>query len=460
MNPTPPSTGEASAADSVAMEGMHAPERSLLATIEGQSVGTLQEHRNLWRFEYTTAWRDTPDGFDLSPWLPRRDARIVDGSTSRPVQWYFDNLLPEEHLRVRIATEANIAGNDDFALLAHDGAESAGSLTLLPPGKTLAPGTRVPLSDAELSRRIGKLPRFSLSSGAEKRMSLAGAQHKLAVIEDDGLYQPVGDAASTHILKPDSSDPDYPHTVINEWFTLRLARAMGLATPDVQRRYVPEPVFLIARFDREVTGDGVRRLHAIDGCQLLNLPRSAKYASATVQNLAAIVEHCREKLSARRRLFDWLVFNVLTGNDDAHLKNLSFSVGKDGIDLAPHYDLLSTVAGSTRAHKQEHAAWPQASTVAGDIMGVKRFADITPEVLIEAAVALKLPARMAQRRVATMAATIVGEAEALYAAVEQENQQWASVAGVTLEGEMRMLRTIIHVVIKHMAAQLQAPTPA
>jgi serine/threonine-protein kinase HipA len=41
--------------------------------------------------------------------------------------------------------------------------------------------------------------------------------------------------------------------------------------------------------------------------------------------------------------------------------------------------------------------------------------------------------------------------------VEQENPQWASVAGVTLEGEMRMLRTIIHGVIKHMAAQLQIP---
>ena len=50
----------------------------------------------------------------------------------------------ETFLRVRIATEANIAVNDDFALLAHDGAESAGSLTPLPPGKTLAPGTRHP----------------------------------------------------------------------------------------------------------------------------------------------------------------------------------------------------------------------------------------------------------------------------------------------------------------------------
>lgn len=40
-------------------------------------------------------------------------------------------------------------------------------------------------------------------------------------------------------------------------------------------------------------------------------------------------------------------------------------------------------------------------------------------------------------------------------------EQWVVrerlVAGVTLEGEMRMLRTIIHGVIKHMAAQLQMP---
>ena len=47
----------------------------------------------------------------VSPALPRSQLLHRDGATTRPVQWYFDNLLPEEHLRVRIATEANIAGN-------------------------------------------------------------------------------------------------------------------------------------------------------------------------------------------------------------------------------------------------------------------------------------------------------------------------------------------------------------
>lgn len=436
-------------------EGDPSSQRSLLATIDGQHVGTLQEDRSLWRFDYTQAWRERADAFDLSPWLPRQSASVVDGSTARPVQWYFDNLLPEEHLRVRVASEAGVTANDEFALLAHYGAESAGALTLLLPDAVQAGGSRMPLSNAALSDRIGKLPRHSLGHSAEKRMSLAGAQHKLAVIEDGELYQPAGATASTDILKPDSNNSDYPHTAVNEWFTMRLARSMGLVVPDVQRRYVPEPIFLVKRFDRKVMPDAVRRLHAIDGCQLLNLPRSAKYTSATVENLATMVDLCREKLHTRRRLFDWLVFNVLTGNDDAHLKNLSFLIGRHGIELAPHYDLLSTVAGSTRAYKQDAAAWPQASTVAGDIMGTRRFADITAAVMVDAGVTLGLPARMAARRLEEMTSTIGTHAEALYAVTEQENQHWAGVAGVTLDGEMRMLRNIIHGVIKHMATQLR-----
>jgi serine/threonine-protein kinase HipA len=52
----------------------------------------------------------------------------------RPVQWYFDNLLPEEKLREQIALDARLRDKDDaFALLEYLGAESAGALILLPP---------------------------------------------------------------------------------------------------------------------------------------------------------------------------------------------------------------------------------------------------------------------------------------------------------------------------------------
>ncbi|MEZ3137359.1 HipA N-terminal domain-containing protein [Stutzerimonas kunmingensis] len=45
-----------------------------------------------------------------------------DGATSRPVQWYFDNLLPEEGQRTLLASSAQLDAHDAFALLAHYGA--------------------------------------------------------------------------------------------------------------------------------------------------------------------------------------------------------------------------------------------------------------------------------------------------------------------------------------------------
>ena len=99
-------------------------------------AGTLSEGDDLWAFQYTRAWAEDPAGFDLSPALPRDRLEHLDGGTLRPVQWYFDNLLPEELLRQAIAKAANVLGDDAFALLEYLGAESAGSLTLLPAGET------------------------------------------------------------------------------------------------------------------------------------------------------------------------------------------------------------------------------------------------------------------------------------------------------------------------------------
>ncbi|MFM9526501.1 HipA N-terminal domain-containing protein, partial [Listeria monocytogenes] len=68
---------------------------------------------------------------DLCPNLARARGSIVDSSSQRPVQWYFDNLLPEEGQRQLLAKDARLDASDAFALLAYYGAESAGSLTLL-----------------------------------------------------------------------------------------------------------------------------------------------------------------------------------------------------------------------------------------------------------------------------------------------------------------------------------------
>lgn len=132
--------------------------RRLHIFINQDLVGTLHEDNDLWALAYDKQWAAKESSFDLSPALPRSQLLHRDGATTRPVQWYFDNLLPEEKLRELIAADARLRDKDDaFALLEYLGAESAGFLTLLPPGQ--APESKAylqPLPYEELSRRISK----------------------------------------------------------------------------------------------------------------------------------------------------------------------------------------------------------------------------------------------------------------------------------------------------------------
>ena len=129
---------------------------------------------------------------------------------------------------------------------------------------------------------------------------------------------------------------------MNEFFTMTLADRVKLPVPRVYRRYVPEPVYIIERFDRNVDETGTRRRHIVDACQLLNKSRAFK-TSARLDTLKEVVEACRNRAQARRHVFRWLVFCVLLGNDDNHLKNLSFLVDAEGIAVAPHFGFKGLV---------------------------------------------------------------------------------------------------------------------
>lgn len=428
--------------------------RALCASINQTEVGSLSESSGLWCFQYAPSWLEDPKGFALSPHLPLSTEEILDGASQRPVQWYFDNLLPEEGQRILLSRDAKLDAADAFGLLAWYGAESAGSLTLLvPEAKPQVFEPLRALSDAALEARIRQLPKAPLTHAAIKRMSLAGAQHKLAVVLQEGmLFEPAGATPSTHILKPNHPDEDYPHSVINEWFVMRLAKRLGLDVPDVHRRYVPSPVYLIDRFDRELVAQHWQRRHVIDACQLLGLDRSFKYSQGSMESLAALANVCRSPAQARTRLFAWLIFNVLVGNADAHLKNLSFLVSHEGVQLAPFYDLLCVAAYDTPAFDKQ--GWPSETSLAWPILDARRFSDMERELLLTAGVALGLAKSTAGRLLDSMGGRVVQAAETLYAEVEAENAQIVvddPALAVTMAGETRCLRTIVHTVIKAMA---------
>ena len=432
-------------------------ERALQAWINQVEVGTLHEVSGLWRFQYAAGWLKSPASFPLSPHLPLTEGWLVDGASQRPVQWYFDNLLPEEGQRVLLAADARLDTADAFGLLAWYGAESAGSVTLLPPEAALQMIEPLrPMPDDALQARIRQLPKAPLTHAASKRMSLAGAQHKLAVVlQEDALFEPAGATPSTHILKPDHPDEDYSHSVINEWFVMRLASRLGLDVPEVNRRYVPSPVYLINRFDRFQNAQGWQRRHVIDACQLLGLDRTFKYSQGSMENLAALANACRSPAVARARLFSWLVFNILVGNSDAHLKNLSFLVSHEGVQLAPFYDLLSVALYDTVAFNK--TGWPAHTRMAWPVLGVQHFSDISRGLMLDAGAALNLTQATARRLLENLRSRVMQEAEALYADIEAENARLVSARpelSATMAGESRCLRAIVHTVLKQMAQQL------
>jgi len=318
---------------------------ALVVWIEGATVGDLRTQRGGWWFKYRRAWLDSEGKFALSPHLPLRPEPFVDDADDRRVLWFFDNLLPEGGVREALARWAGMDERDVFGLLARFGEESAGALTLLPEGAEWHGGGGYErLSTGSLRELLGQLPEMPLIvAGGKAKMSLAGAQHKLGLHRTGDEFLLPRQAPSSLILKPGTDR--FPHVPANEHFCMALARRIGLKAPHSELQHLPEPVFLVRRFDRRIEGGRVGRLHQLDLCQMLNRWPGYKYEAdggASFGDVFQALERTRQPAVARLETLRWVVFNYLVGNSDAHAKNLSFLVGPDGLTLAPAYDLLCT----------------------------------------------------------------------------------------------------------------------
>ncbi len=428
-------------------------ERTLIAYANGVKIGEVADNNGVWTFAYDADWLNHPERFALSPSLPLGLALQVDTSSDRPVQYFFDNLLPEEGQRALLASTARLDIEDAWGMLAYYGAESAGAITLLAPGQQEPGKGRVPLSFDELHRRIEDLPRRPLDAKAPKHMSVGGAQHKLAAILEgrEGerqLLEPIGAEPSTHILKPEARFTAWPHTAINEFFCMRLAARAGLPVPPTAFLRVPAPVFAISRFDREALQGQVRRRHVIDGMQLRGKSRTLKYRQASTETLRALIELTRTRAASRLAIYRWIVFNVLVGNGDAHMKNLSFFADPDGYSLAPFYDIVSTVVYDTKNFRDTAPYWPD-SELSMPIGAARLYGDLQRTDLIQAGQELGLsPTAAAYELDAVMAAVAQATIE-VRAQVEAE----ATPDG----GESRLLNAILAMPLKEMSERLKRP---
>ncbi|RRQ22742.1 type II toxin-antitoxin system HipA family toxin [Thiohalobacter thiocyanaticus] len=322
-----------------------AAEQALSVYLRTERVGRLWlDAGRRFIFQYDPDWLANPGAVPLSLQLPLQPEAFED-DRARP---FFANLLPESDLRRTIARRLGLSEQNDFALLEAVGGECAGAVSVLSADIPLSgAGSYKPLNDDALNALVAELPRRPMLAGEEGvRLSLAGAQNKLPVYFDgQAISLPMGAVPSSHILKPPI--PDYPDSVYNEAFCLQLAEQIGLRVPTVTLLHKQTPLYLVERYARRRTAaGGLERVHQEDFCQALGIPPDQKYEKEGGPNLQQCFTLLREQsispVADIRALLDWVIFNYLIGNADAHAKNISLLLSDGGPHLAPFYDLMST----------------------------------------------------------------------------------------------------------------------
>lgn len=316
----------------------------LVVYIDNTVVGYLWlDKKRTFCFQYDENWLQKCT-IPLSLSLPlRSEPYLADESHS-----FFANLLPEQKVRHIVARNLGVSPQNDFGLLEKIGGDCAGAVSLYPEEvRSTSEKTYTSVSNQELTQIIKELPQKPFLAGEKGfRLSLAGVQNKLPVFFSDGHFAlPKGGAPSNTIIKPPIETLD--GTVENEAFCMALAHAIGLDVPNTFIHDLDDSrIFVIERYDRTESKGELKRVHQEDFCQALDTLPEYKYEHEGGPSFAQCVALLR-KVSAKpgkdvMSLLDWLLFNFLIGNSDAHGKNISFLLLPQGPVLAPFYDLLST----------------------------------------------------------------------------------------------------------------------
>ena len=255
---------------------------------------------------------------------------------------WFSNLLPEGPLRHYLAERARVKSVREFFLLWILGQDLPGAIVVQP-----ADGEELPPTAPHSSDHGEEFHEKAL------RFSLAGVQLKFSVIEKThkGPTIPVRGVGGNRILKlPSRQFNALPE---NEYSMMELARAVGIDIPRVELIKVdsienlPHGVgtigthaFVIDRFDRTTDGNLV---HIEDFAQIFGVYPDDKYDKASIRNIASVIGVEGQQADIEE-LIRRLVFNVLIGNADMHLKNWSLIYhDKQNASLAPAYDFVSTI---------------------------------------------------------------------------------------------------------------------
>jgi serine/threonine-protein kinase HipA len=330
-------------------------------------------------FAFEQDYIDDPNRPTLSLSYKSRTGGLV--TTVRPVSRrlppFFSNLLPEGHLRDYLAQKAGVKKEREFYLMAVLGADLAGAVTVQP----MDGGESEHDHDHDLHQHHEDEDQQQKNV---LRFSLAGVQLKFSAVMEasGGLTVPAHGVGGSWIVKLPSTQ--YASVAENEYAMLELARATGIQVPPIRLVPVAEieglppdvarlkgSALAIERFDRAAGG---RRIHVEDFAQVFGLFPDDKYGERSYANIASVL-WAETGEEGTYEFVRRLVFSVLIGNGDMHLKNWSlvYPRGRKPV-LSPAYDFVSTlpyIPGDTLA-----LSFGKTKTLEGvTVDQVRRFAD-------------------------------------------------------------------------------------
>ncbi|RQH03581.1 type II toxin-antitoxin system HipA family toxin [Bradyrhizobium sp. RP6] len=324
----------------------------LIALLDGTEVGRVRsEARGRLTFVYDNAWRNAERAYPLSLSMPL----AAEEHGPATVQSFLWGLLPDnEQVLERWAKKFQVSARNVFALISNVGEDCAGAIQFVTPDRLGALKTGKDdkiewLDKSEIANRLRVLRedhaawRLPSDTG---QFSLAGAQPKTALVLKDNKWGiPSGRIPTTHILKPPTGHFD-GHAE-NEHICLQLARELGLPAAETKvMRFEQEIAIVVERYDRQVSGNDIIRVHQEDICQAMGIPPTKKYQNEGGPTPADVVELLRTYSTDREADLETfvsaLVFNWLIGGSDAHAKNYSLLLASGAlVRLAPLYDIAS-----------------------------------------------------------------------------------------------------------------------
>ena len=183
------------------------------------------------------------------------------------------------------------------------------------------------------------------------RISLSGAQPKFSIVVDDDKLRYIREGEQgTFILKPRPTayqiiNRDF--CVANEHVTMQIAsQVYGIETAANAICFFNDgtPAYITRRFDVHSNGKYKQEdFAALLGYTKDNAGSNYKYDKASYEECAEVIhKYVKATLVDIRRFFRIILFNFVTLNDDAHLKNFSLIERNGEYRLSPAYDLINT----------------------------------------------------------------------------------------------------------------------